>query len=86
MLLAIIDQRYSLQREREIVTSYIRAVGTVLEQSRQQAMLSSTDKFDFMLPELILPNEILVVDGIQISKEMMACQVSVKSAIQCVLA
>ena len=63
------------KREREIVASYIGAVGTVLEQSRQQVKLSSTDRFDFMLPELILPNEILVMDGIQMSTEMLTCQV-----------
>ena len=53
----------------------------MLEQSRQQAKLCSTDKFDFMLPELILPNEILVMDGIQISSEMLTCQVRLKCII-----
>ncbi|XP_065060091.1 coiled-coil domain-containing protein 171-like [Rhopilema esculentum] len=64
----------SILREQEIITSYIRAVGTVLEQSKLQATLNSTEKFDFVLPELVLPNEVLTLDGIQISKDVLACQ------------
>jgi len=77
--LELAEKAYKIAvREREIVASYFGAVGTVLEQSRQQVKLSSTDRFDFMLPELILPNEILVMDGIQMSTEMLTCQDTVR--------
>eukprot|EP00112_Aurelia_sp_Birch-Aquarium-sp1_P011325 Seg2381.3 transcript_id=Seg2381.3/GoldUCD/mRNA.D3Y31 product="Coiled-coil domain-containing protein 171" protein_id=Seg2381.3/GoldUCD/D3Y31 len=63
-----------ISREREVITNYIRATGTVLEQSRLQARMSSTDNFDFALPELVLPDEILAADGIDITPDMRTCQ------------
>ena len=57
------------------MTAFIRSAGTVLEQSKYQTKLFSADRFDFVLPELVLPSELLAMDGIGMSPDIRICQV-----------
>eukprot|EP00794_Sanderia_malayensis_P009753 gene9753-10750_t len=67
----------SISRERELLTAFVRSAGTVLEQSRFQAMLNSSDQFDFTLPELVMPSEVLAMEGLASSPDMRICQETV---------
>ena len=64
---------------------YLKSVDRVLEQSKDQVRLSQSaiGPFELSLPQLMLPDEQLAMDGLGLGPEMLACQVSVEVSGEC---
>lgn len=67
-------------REREVLSSYLRNVSAALYESKQQIAFSEShrSKLDCVLPLLITPNELLAVDGITLTPGLTICQNTVQ--------
>ena len=57
---------------------YLKSVDRALEQSKDQVRLSkgALGPYEHSLPQLILPDERLAMDGLSLSPELLSCQVS----------
>lgn len=64
-------------REKEALTGYLKSVDRALEQSKDQVRLSkgALGPYEHTLPQLILPDERLAMDGLSLSPELLSCQV-----------
>ena len=56
---------------------YLKSVDRALEQSKDQVRLSkgALGPYEHTLPQLILPDERLAMDGLSLSPELLSCQV-----------
>ena len=65
-------------REKEALMGYLKSVDRALEQSKDQVRLSkgALGPYEHSLPQLILPDERLAMDGLSLSPELLSCQVS----------
>lgn len=56
---------------------YLKSVDRALEQSKDQVRLSkgALGPYEHSLPQLILPDERLAMDGLSLSPELLSCQV-----------
>lgn len=72
-------------REKEALTGYLKSVDRALEQSKDQVRLSkgALGPYEHTLPQLILPDERLAMDGLSLSPELLSCQHVVTSFIEC---
>jgi len=57
---------------------YLKSVDRALEQSKDQVRLSkgALGPYEQSLPQIILPDERLAMDGLSLSPELLSCQVS----------
>lgn len=64
-------------REKEALTGYLKSIDRALEQSKDQVRLSkgALGPYEHTLPQLILPDERLAMDGLSLSPELLSCQV-----------
>ena len=58
---------------------YLKSVDRALEQSKDQVRLSkgTLGPYEHSLPQLILPDERLAMDGLSLSPELLSCQVGI---------
>lgn len=56
---------------------YLKSVERALEQSKDQVRLSkgALGPYEHTLPQLVLPNERLAMDGLSLGPELLSCQV-----------
>lgn len=77
----VIGLRYSNSyvcfREKEALMGYLKSVERALEQSKDQVRLSkgALGPYEHSLPQLILPDERLAMDGLSLGPELLSCQV-----------
>ncbi|XP_020628839.1 coiled-coil domain-containing protein 171-like isoform X2 [Orbicella faveolata] len=72
-------------REKEALMGYLKSVDRALEQSKDQVRLSkgALGPYEQSLPQIILPDERLAMDGLSLSPELLSCQHVVTSFIEC---
>ncbi|KAJ7371526.1 hypothetical protein OS493_024866 [Desmophyllum pertusum] len=72
-------------REKEALMGYLKSVDRALEQSKDQVRLSqgALGPYEHSLPQLILPDERLAMDGLSLSPELLSCQHVVTSFVEC---
>ena len=58
---------------------YLKSVERALEQSKDQVRLSkgAQGPYEHSLPQLILPDERLAMDGLSLGPELLSCQVHI---------
>ena len=60
-----------------MLAKYLRNVATALSESKRQVHFHGNhpSKFDAVLPEMILPDELLAIGGVNVTPELQICQV-----------
>lgn len=72
-------------REKEALMGYLKSVERALEQSKDQVRLSkgALGPYEHTLPQLVLPNERLAMDGLSLGPELLSCQHVVTTFVEC---
>ena len=73
----VLTTRLFPSREKEALMRYLKSVERALELSKDQVRLSkgAVGSYEYSLPQLILTDERLTLDGLSLGPELLTCQV-----------